>query len=297
MNFVVIAILILVACSPKSDNNADAPLQIRPDPEGLLSAGHSHGCTLNQSNEIRCWGLSEGDWDYGQVHDVPSGEFFQVGAAGYFTCALQLDGDPLCWGEEFEGPHGTGIELAALNTGVAHLCGLEDDGTPHCWGDNQHSQSEPPDQTFIQISAGYNHSCGITLSGNTVCWGRDDEGQASPPDNELLQVSAGALMSCGITSTDAGVCWGAVLGDIPDVRFNQISAARSGSHACGVDFDKNVRCWGFDDFGQADELREGPYRAVSAGGTNSCGLLENGTVECWGNDNYGQSSPPEDLNE
>jgi alpha-tubulin suppressor-like RCC1 family protein len=297
MKFAAIAALLAVGCTQKIGTESEDTSPISPDPEGRLSAGHSHSCTLTKNNEISCWGVSEGDWDYGQVHDAPSGEFFQIGAAGYFSCALQMDGDPLCWGEEFDGPHGTGIELAAMNIGVAHMCGLEFDGTAHCWGDNQHGQSEPPEQRFIQISAGYNHTCGITASGSTVCWGRDEEDQATPPDNELVQVSAGALMSCGITDTRSAICWGAVLGDIPDVRFKQVSTARSGSHACGVDSDSNVRCWGFDDFGQADELREGPFAAVSAGGTNSCGLLENGRVECWGNNNYGQSSPPAELNE
>ena len=297
MKHAVIAALLAIGCTQKPENEAEDVAAISPDPEGRLSAGHSHACTLNNSDEISCWGVSEGDWDYGQVLDVPSGEFFQIGAAGYFSCALQLDGDPLCWGEEFDGPHGTGIELAAMNLGVAHMCGLEFDGTPHCWGDNQHSQSEPPDERFIQISAGYNHTCGITDSGRTLCWGRDDEGQATPPDNELKQVSAGALMTCGLTQNRTAICWGAVLGDIPDVRFTQVSTARSGSHACGVDVDGDVRCWGFNDFGQADEFREGPFSAVSAGGTNSCGLLETGQVECWGNNNYGQSSPPADLHE
>ena len=49
---------------------------------------------IDTDGMVHCW-----RWDdYGQLSDVPSGEFVQVSAAQYHSCGIDFDGAVHCWG-------------------------------------------------------------------------------------------------------------------------------------------------------------------------------------------------------
>ncbi len=74
-------------------------------------------------------------------------------------------------------------------------------------------------------------------------------------------------------------------------RAEGIISAGNG-HTCALLANGSVRCWGNNEFGQADPPL-GAFTQLSAGANHTCGLLSDGTVRCWGNDINGQASPPE----
>ena len=143
-----------------------------------------------------------------------------ISSGGDYTCALRLDGSPVCWrwlqiGEPLENQsfevtssgdshtckHRPGSfdwsfvsvcrgfealmheRFVAISSGWAHTCALRLDGSPVCWGFDREGQASPPaDERFVAISSGRNHTCALRVDGTPVCWGFDREGQASPPD-------------------------------------------------------------------------------------------------------------------
>src|SRR3990172_988560 len=94
-----------------------------------------------------------------------------VGVDNRYTCALDLDGMPACWGRMSSWTTGVPAEpFAALSTGFDHACGLRADGSVGCWGGYQ-SEAPPTGDTFGQISVGADYTCGVTTEGELRCWG------------------------------------------------------------------------------------------------------------------------------
>lgn len=54
-------------------------------------------------------------------------------------------------------------------------------------------------------------------------------------------------------------------------------------HACAIQTDGAVVCWGDDSEGQATD-QTGTFKQVAAGTLHTCGLKTNGEVACWGSD-------------
>lgn len=279
------------ATSDKDSDSGEAVLLV--DPEGDLSAGHSHTCGIDGDAGVVCWGTDEGDWDYGQVRDSPSGSFDSVTVGGYFSCGVRTAGGlHRCWGEDKEDPEVGAHTLAYVNAGIDHACAIKPGGEVFCWGDNLYGETMAPAGRYRQVSTGYRHTCAIREDGSITCWGRDQKGQSSPPDLDFLQISAGAYQTCGIDAEGKLHCWGEQYGYTPPQgHFVMVSASRSGTHACALDDEGQPHCWGYDEFGQAQPPSR-KMTSITAGGTHSCGQTESGDFICWGNDIYGQASPP-----
>ena len=89
-----------------------------------------------------------------------------------------------------------------------------------------------------------------------------------------------------------------------DLRLQSIST--SGGHACGIDAQGNVHCWGTNDYGElgdgTQDARPTPKRVelpepatfVSVSGHHSCVILKSAAVYCWGLDPLGRPLDPPD---
>ena len=63
--------------------------------------------------------------------------------------------------------------------------------------------------------------------------------------------------------------------------INQVSSGQS--HACAIDLNKKVVCWGENTYGQTTVPADlGSVSQVTVGGYFSCALKVDGTVKCWG---------------
>lgn len=83
-----------------------------------------------------------------------------------------------------------------------------------------------------------------------------------------------------------------------DTDVEEISAGRD--HACLLDTDGDVYCWGDNDAGQlgvsagdteyspVEADVDGAFRAISAGDAHTCGVTESDEVYCWGDNTYRQ---------
>jgi len=64
------------------------------------------------------------------------------------------------------------------------------------------------------------------------------------------------------------------------------------NHACALQRDGRVYCWGENDKGQLDVPSDKRFIQVTSGWRFSCGLEVTGAVSCWGRNEYGQVNAP-----
>lgn len=254
----------------------------------VAAAEHS-ACALSVAGDIYCWG-SDGP---GTVGNGPDTEAVQDSPVPIDVSAL---------------PDGT--KFASLSAGSIHLCAVTVDGDAYCWGNDayeklgngpqwevQTSPSKvdasmlPAGARWASVRAGDNHTCGLTTDGDAFCWGRNNRGQLGygpspfrfsdiprpvtpatvPAGTTWRAIATGDEVTCGISSTGDLWCWGTGFGlgggiaeepvaiDVSalpaDTAWTQISAATSGSHVCGRVESGESYCFGSDAFGQ---LGDGP---------------------------------------
>jgi alpha-tubulin suppressor-like RCC1 family protein len=257
-------------------NGSTSPILVETEARFVsIDAGGSHTCGLTSDGTAYCWGSN----NHGQLGDgtttfssvpvaVTGGHTFQVIVAGGFgpigfigghTCALTTRGEAYCWGDNFRGQLGIGVQdltahpvpapvsgeltFAGLTAGLGqHTCGLTGTGAAHCWGENSfgalgnttgHDSPVPVPVSggivFDQVIAGgfIGHTCGRTADGTAYCWGENERGQVGDGSTvDRLQPSpvAGGL---SFTRLDAGF-----------------------RHTCGHTTTGVLYCWGSGGAGQ-----------------------------------------------
>ncbi len=125
-------------------------------------------------------------------------------------------------------------------------------------------------------------------------------GRADPPEGTFVDLSASAFRTCGVRTGGEIECWGDDYGEPPAGRFVKVDVweISGAGNGCAVAVDASVQCWsrfrsghnlgvfGHDnDFGQ-DHAPAGSFVDVSVAERFSCGLRTGGEVVCWG-DNTG----------
>ena len=333
---VLVALGSLAVASPAFA--VDPPL----DDARQVDGGELHTCAVTSDNKALCWG----DSTYGQVGFGPSGDVGtavpvfavdgtgflssvrQVTAGGQHSCAVLLNNQARCWGDNTHGQLGSGgpsIDHAAVvlnGPGTGPLTGVR------------------------SISAGSKHTCALLVSGQVRCWGFNNGGQLGDgtttgrprpvgvrstngiaPLTDAVQLSVGAHHACVRLSNGQARCWGVgEHGRIGDgtqidrkravvVRNETGSAPLSGvrqlavgvESVCAVLTSGQVRCWGknlnfqIGDGTQQDRFRPTVVRTdasgfpalagvsrVAAGGFHACAVLTNGQARCWGEGTLGR---------
>jgi alpha-tubulin suppressor-like RCC1 family protein len=236
-----------------------------------VAGGDLHACALIAGGRVECWG----DNSYGELGDGTKTERTapvtltgittarQVSAGGYHTCALLDGGSVACWGYNGDGQLGDGTMTDRLRPVAV-------EGIRHA----------------IMISAGFYETCALLAGGAVTCWGGNAYG-------DLGDGTARGPEKCGLDPCSRG-----------PVAVQRIAHATSitvgAFHACAALADGDVRCWGFNYYGQlGDGTRTNSTTPVAVAGIttatqvsastlHSCALLASGTVACWGDNNDGQ---------
>jgi alpha-tubulin suppressor-like RCC1 family protein len=185
-----------------------------------------------------------------------------------------------------------------------------------------------PNTTFAALDVGPGFALGIS-GGRLFGWGAGNEGQlgetvsvyANPEPIEIplpsgvmpSQVSAGQVHACITSRASEIYCWGSgsntlILGrgDLPATPPNRptkvahpnaaspspwrsVSVGRQ--HACAIDEQQDIYCWGQNDSNQLGAATATPTRvdaldldftSVSAGDSGTCAITRNRQVYCWG---------------
>jgi alpha-tubulin suppressor-like RCC1 family protein len=307
-------------------------LMISPTPGDVIgldsnvdvTTGSHHICALTTAGGVKCWGANI----FGQLGNgteareaspvdvvgLGSG-VVAIAAGGMHTCALTTSGGVKCWGYNFSGELGVGIEankptpvdvvglasgMAAMDTGGYHTCALSTTSRVKCWGNNengqlgnstQESKNTPTDvgglgSNVAAIATGGGHTCALTTGGGVKCWGNNSAGQLG---NGIF---GGSNWYSG-NSTPVDVV-GLVGG---------VAAIAAGSyHTCALTTAGGAKCWGSSYHGRLGDGTAGwisstpvdvvglgsGVAAITAGDTHTCALTTAGGVKCWGNNDRGQ---------
>lgn len=144
-------------------------------------------------------------------------------------------------------------------------------------------------QEFVDISKGDKQICGITTTEQLLCSTASSAERLEPPENlpRLINVEVGESHACGLNTDGGIVCWG-------DNDFGQLnSPAGQGytslsvgwNHSCAIDTAANAICWGLSDSGRTEvPINLGPIAQVEASFENSCVLAQTGVAVCFGSD-------------
>jgi len=266
----------------------------------MIAVGRHHSCASNTS-AVACWGANtSGQLGTGGPRDAlatpqmvsfqwPSA-IIQLVAGESYTCALLMNDEVYCWGDNHGGQLGLGdydirptpvrVPLpatASVATGREHACALGMDRGVRCWGYNGRGQVgdgtliNQPSPVAVQtnvdaLALGDEHSC--IQSGNQVsCWGNNDGGQLGD-GTQTSRLSAVAV-SVMATSIRAG-----------------------GSATCAQKEGGGVACWGVNESNLFDAPNAGYYVPTPTdssqtqlfwlGGTTACA-----DGACWGSNYLG----------
>ncbi|RKH21502.1 RTX toxin [Corallococcus praedator] len=297
-----------------------------------IRAGESHTCVLFNSGALRCWGRNTlGQLGYGNTFTVGDNEqpytagdvaLVGVGArlalGGNHTCALLDTGLVRCWGQNTHGQLGynttehvgDGEAIASygyvnlggiavkLAAGYEHTCALMNTGKVRCWGRNNYGQLGRGDTQDVgddeqvseqgsdvevggavkNIVAGGHHTCALLDTGDVRCWGYNGHGQLGYGDTETVGNNEHPSVAGSV----------AVGGPVMQLTAGE-------NHTCALLNTGNVRCWGYNGFGQlgygntntlraptGDVVMGGQVLQVSAGKQHTCALLSTGDLKCWG---------------
>lgn len=292
-----------------------------------VSAGSYHTCALKSDGGALCWGhngpgaLGDGSTTDHSVPTAVSGlgagsGTTAVSAGSDQTCALEIDGTVLCWGDNSIGQLGdgsmthhsvptvvsslgAGSQVTAINVGDYHSCALKSDGTVLCWGGNQYGQIGDgtttnqlvpiavsgfgPDSGVIAVSAGTDHTCALKSNGAVLCWG----------DNRYGQIGDGSTSSRLVPTAVSG------LGTGSDV----IAVSAGGDHTCALKLDGALLCWGRNRDGQIGDgsttdrsiptavsgfAAGSGVAALTTGYQHTCALKSDGAMLCWGDNRLAQ---------
>ncbi|MDD2907401.1 MAG: SdrD B-like domain-containing protein [Candidatus Gracilibacteria bacterium] len=105
---------------------------------------------------------------------------------------------------------------------------------------------------------------------------------------------AGFNHECGITTDNELKCWGYNYYGQTNVPtgYTWKNVSAKFFHTCGITSNDELKCWGYNNFLQSNVPAGYTWKNVSTGYFHTCGITSNDELKCWGNNNYGQTNVP-----
>ncbi|KAE8709908.1 Serine/threonine-protein kinase-like protein CCR4 [Hibiscus syriacus] len=183
-----------------------------------------------------------------------------------------------------------GPALNQLEAGNTHICGLNDTNGLECWqwpGFNQTGGV----QFFSEIAVGEGFVCGLTEDQKAIRFIGNFAGITGREiRGNYKKIAAGFKHACAINSDDGLECWGNGMGDrdLPQGQFKELALGLNRS--CALRTNGTVVCWGMDSFRLPQELETLDFITIKAKTNVFCGVsTSNYSLFCWGHRNFDQN--------
>ncbi len=263
-------------------------------------------CAIKIDGTLQCWGNQTG----GRLGNgagagfIPTPQVISIGGMAADVslgwdhgCAVRVDGQILCWGENAVGQLGDGTATASLFPVLVSIGG-----------------------PATQISAGQMYSCALRSDSKAFCWGEGTSGKLgnSSPAGSLSPVAAhsaynftsiktSANTTCAIDAADAKLkCWGygyyGLLGNgvrltgnytpitvaLPSttssfaMQTTNICAVSAGMGFCWGSGKNSIHGNGYAEAVAIDYLTPSMEFASLSLGRGGCGITPLGKLWCWG---------------
>ncbi|MCB9738757.1 MAG: hypothetical protein H6747_05780 [Deltaproteobacteria bacterium] len=282
-----------------------------------VSMGDTNGLAVGTSGLVHAWGAC-GNGGCGVNGSVnPPGtlqtaqkikDMVDARVGGNHGCGFDTSGKTWCWGYNSNGQIGLGTSsglyfvpefvLKAPNTAsidVHHSrnCAVDTEGAVRCWGRNTYSalgqagSSNVVEPTLVadmpgkvaQVAVGEYATCVRLVDGKVACWGNNSaatlgQGSESNVTEIKPQLVAGLVDTVDLTCGHA--------------------------HCCAVDKAGDLKCWGYNGYGQLGDGSKknagspvavydiSKVAQVDAAMHTTCAVLQDHTLRCWGQNSNGQ---------
>jgi hypothetical protein len=224
---------------------------VRPERFLQVVAGEKYQCGITTDSELSCWENWGQDINWNLL---PYDTFTEVAVGHQHACAIRKsDGSLRCWGSNDLGqatpPTGAFVQVVAHDD---HSCAIRTDGTIACWGKDYRVLADPPAGKFTQLSASSHLFCGLRDTGAVVCWGsyapslvNKIAGDPTPVDigGNYTSIVAASGAVCGFAA-DHKVHCERRLDSYPFEGKLLTKIAFGDAHACAVDLDGDISCYG-----------------------------------------------------
>jgi len=156
------------------------------------------------------------------------------------------------------------------------------------------------DDVFSDLSMGDlgDVACGIRRTdGSMICWGsRSPEGISSvPAESDIDAVRPGSSHACAVDADGNLTCWGEDTGvgrvEKTPSDGSFVEPCVAGQRSCGLRTSGRVACWGL---GEDPDSPIPDFATISCGGAGECGLTTRSEMKCWRNDVGRQDTFPPD---
>lgn len=264
-----------------------------------VATADDYTCGIRGDNSLWCWGSNLsgqlGHETLGSSYNAgliaANGPWANVGVGGEASCATKLDGELWCWGALSSVWPKNNHGFAQLGSGQAwqrpvvtadHICGDDGTGILTCWSRSTTAQPDVPRWRWLASNDAIDrtHICAIDASDDSAwCWHTTSPGRAAVgTDIDEKEEPPQRVPS--------------------DEKWQAVGVGRD--HACGIQQDASLWCWGNNDIGQLGIDAPGSvptpikvsdehvWQAVGAGVSHTCAMQQNGRVWCTGSNEHGQ---------
>jgi len=178
-------------------------------------------------------------------------------------------------------------EFVRVEHGGNIICGLREDNTIECNSAIVVNARTPPNFPPVEdISVGPGQVCTVLVGGDLECFGSGAFSLGFPPTSgaPYSSVFVSEAHACAINNNNGIECWGLDTNgrlDAPAGEFTQLSLSQQ--QGCAVNVSGGVECWGANDQGTSTVPEDlPPATKVIAGFATSCALLTDSSIQCWG---------------
>lgn len=194
-----------------------------------VDAETNHACAIDIEGRLTCWGAAVDAFVAASKEDperaavlglvpgrwAPAGMYMSISVAQSGACALNLEGEAICWsyGAESDKPFRTRssttwskVELAGRADGFV-ACGIRDrDGAVDCWGEDRREYLLGSlEGAYVDLAHNGDTLCAVDARGAIECAVDPN----NPPEfsEPMRYIDVGRYLYCGVDPFDTIYCW------------------------------------------------------------------------------------------